>query len=661
MDNNTIVKPYFENIQKEIIKQLSLAQSSIYVAVAWITDVKILAVLNEKARKGLDVKVLVANHKFNKEASFLSLVNAGVEVAIFGERRDYAELMHNKFCIIDKRVTISGSYNWSVNAQSNLENISVIEGRDIAIRFLEEFNKIIKKHHQKPSFISSIWERFQPAINIIQGIKSPEILFFKSNRRELTFSNPIKFEWSIGGEFTDVYLNSKNVTNLRQITISETTEKIFILKVINRNWAANREKFEVSSKPIYIEISSKPAVIQEFSASAKFVKNGDSIELSWEVKKAINVELVGHRRVELSDTISLTPTKDTTYRLRAKSVNGAFVESTIFVEVDKSAPEIINFRADRYFLEDAIPLTLQWNVKNAKSVSINELGSFAPVGNLKDAPRRDTTYQLIAISHYGVVSTKKNLIEVSKAAPNIIDFSSDLDLLMDASPATLIWSVENYEKLYIEAGNKEVTHLDSLQVHHLEDTTYTLKAVSYFGVETEKSLLIRINKIPPSIRHFNSDKEFVLNDYTVTLDWEIEGAQGVVLNKIGNVNAMDERTIQIHGDTIFKLIATNFFGYKRERQITIRVIPIPLIEKLIVPDIEVNLTTNLEYTPRSANIEIPATNFSGALIELDENYLSSTSKVTNSPDEKASVQGFANYLKQESGQLWNTIKNLQNK
>ena len=36
------------------------------------------------------------------------------------------QLMHHKFCVIDRSTVITGSYNWSFRAQENEENITVI-------------------------------------------------------------------------------------------------------------------------------------------------------------------------------------------------------------------------------------------------------------------------------------------------------------------------------------------------------------------------------------------------------------------------------------------------------------------------------------------------------------------------------------------------------
>ena len=56
--------------------------------------------------------------------------------------------MHNKFCVVDDRITITGSYDWTVRADlENDENLLVIESREIAKQYKEQFNKFWSGTH----------------------------------------------------------------------------------------------------------------------------------------------------------------------------------------------------------------------------------------------------------------------------------------------------------------------------------------------------------------------------------------------------------------------------------------------------------------------------------------------------------------------------------
>jgi len=52
-------------------------------------------------------------------------------------------LMHHKFMVIDGKIVVTGSYNWSYGAEErNDENLVVISSPDIAKLYEAEFNRI---------------------------------------------------------------------------------------------------------------------------------------------------------------------------------------------------------------------------------------------------------------------------------------------------------------------------------------------------------------------------------------------------------------------------------------------------------------------------------------------------------------------------------------
>lgn len=52
---------------------------------------------------------------------------------------DYKNIMHHKFCVIDLKKVIHGSYNWTNKAKYNQENITVTEDRTSAEKFAKKF------------------------------------------------------------------------------------------------------------------------------------------------------------------------------------------------------------------------------------------------------------------------------------------------------------------------------------------------------------------------------------------------------------------------------------------------------------------------------------------------------------------------------------------
>lgn len=140
---------YFTNIRSHISAELNKASSSIYVAVAWFTDQKLFSILCDKAKAGLDVKLIVVDDAINRAhgVNYQELETAGGQVYLINETSS-GTLMHNKFCVIDASTTITGSYNWSKKAQGNHENITITtESEELATMFLDEFKRIKVQYH----------------------------------------------------------------------------------------------------------------------------------------------------------------------------------------------------------------------------------------------------------------------------------------------------------------------------------------------------------------------------------------------------------------------------------------------------------------------------------------------------------------------------------
>jgi phosphatidylserine/phosphatidylglycerophosphate/cardiolipin synthase-like enzyme len=57
--------------------------------------------------------------------------------------------MHHKVLIIDGRTVVTGSYNFTANAERrNDENVLVIHNPQIAAQFLEEFHRLYDQARQ---------------------------------------------------------------------------------------------------------------------------------------------------------------------------------------------------------------------------------------------------------------------------------------------------------------------------------------------------------------------------------------------------------------------------------------------------------------------------------------------------------------------------------
>jgi hypothetical protein len=173
-------KAYFKLIRRQLLKELQAAKSSIFVAVAWFTDEKILELLSEKAREGCQVGILVMNDKTNAKAQpWYERINQSgghvylvptYELEVEGRltrKRDCT--MHNKFCILDGKTVITGSYNWTLRAaHRNEENITVSDDPALVADFTEQFHALVMRYYPHTTLSQGIALYVDPEIEALR-------------------------------------------------------------------------------------------------------------------------------------------------------------------------------------------------------------------------------------------------------------------------------------------------------------------------------------------------------------------------------------------------------------------------------------------------------------------------------------------------------------
>lgn len=143
---NLQINSYFDNIQSVIASNIQSAEKEILIAVAWFTNKELFDLLIKKSNEKVSVKLIVINDDINNRKfgiDFQKLIDAN-GVFYFAEK---SIPMHNKYMIIDQKLVISGSYNYTYLAEtSNYENIVRIYGfEEIVMDYIKDFEKISKR------------------------------------------------------------------------------------------------------------------------------------------------------------------------------------------------------------------------------------------------------------------------------------------------------------------------------------------------------------------------------------------------------------------------------------------------------------------------------------------------------------------------------------
>ena len=126
--------------ENAIIQSIKSAKKSIKICVFTISDNDITDAIITAHKRGVSVKVITDNDKLNDRGSDIrKIADAGIVVKI--DQKD--SHMHHKFCVIDKKVLLTGSYNWTRSAaERNQENLLVTEEDKMVRSYLHEFENL---------------------------------------------------------------------------------------------------------------------------------------------------------------------------------------------------------------------------------------------------------------------------------------------------------------------------------------------------------------------------------------------------------------------------------------------------------------------------------------------------------------------------------------
>lgn len=122
-----------------IVKEIVAARKTILVQAYSFTSPTIAEALVKAKARGVDVRVILdKSQRTEKYSGATFLANGGVTVLI----DDKHAIAHNKVMVLDDKVVITGSFNFTKAAQErNAENLLVLRYKTLAARYTENWRK----------------------------------------------------------------------------------------------------------------------------------------------------------------------------------------------------------------------------------------------------------------------------------------------------------------------------------------------------------------------------------------------------------------------------------------------------------------------------------------------------------------------------------------
>jgi len=200
--------------------------------------------------------------------------------------------------------------------------------------------------------------------------------------------------------------------------------------------------------------------------------------------------------------------------------------------------------------------TLTWSVSGSTSVSIdNGIGSVAASGSTTVSPSATTTYTLTATGPGG---TSDATAQVTIVPAPTLSVTANPATIKEGEEVEVSWTSTNSTNVSIAGlGNWGGSSGRTFE-RPLTTTTYTLTAYG-IGGSTTKSVTVTV--LPKPVVTFTASTTEVLTGGSVTLSWNVTGADSVSIDLgIGNVAATGSITVSPTASSNYTLTAVNTNG-----------------------------------------------------------------------------------------------------
>jgi len=128
--------------QQAIVDEIDKATKSVDIAMYYLTSREIGQALVKAKENGVIVRVFLdQSQETSQYSKSRYLMKRGIEVRYYVG----SGIMHNKFAIIDGKTLITGSFNWTANAEKeNQENLLIMTDEDLIKQYSDRFEYLWK-------------------------------------------------------------------------------------------------------------------------------------------------------------------------------------------------------------------------------------------------------------------------------------------------------------------------------------------------------------------------------------------------------------------------------------------------------------------------------------------------------------------------------------
>ena len=310
-------------------------------------------------------------------------------------------------------------------------------------------------------------------------------------------------------------------------------------------------------------------VISLFEVEPTTIRLGQDATLTWNVvgnNAAVTLDH-GIGIVKHTDSMTITPSMSSTYKLVASAPGGIVSRSVTIAVIPPNPPSISSFAVQPSTILRGQYATLHWSVGGElETVSIEpDIGSVSREGTIRVSPVGSTTYTLTAKGPGGSVSLSAAVVvnqpprsELPKpVAPVISSFTVVPRVIAPGQIVTLAWNITgDVTEATLQPNFGAVQPQDRRRVAPQATTTYILTARGPSGNAVQQ-LRVEVSTEPFSILKFDVRPKSIAAGESARISWKVTGP----VNELGITPdagslTTSEGEIQIHPTTTTQYVLT---------------------------------------------------------------------------------------------------------
>jgi phosphatidylserine/phosphatidylglycerophosphate/cardiolipin synthase-like enzyme len=129
--------------REQLVQLIQTTTGDISIAIFSFTSKELAMALLKENKEGRNIRIIADRGQAQSKYSVLNLLNKNnIEVKYLPVSSGRG-MMHHKFMVIDGAYLVTGSYNWSTNAESfNNENTIILKEKEFIKQYILEFERL---------------------------------------------------------------------------------------------------------------------------------------------------------------------------------------------------------------------------------------------------------------------------------------------------------------------------------------------------------------------------------------------------------------------------------------------------------------------------------------------------------------------------------------